>query len=94
MQVEKRFIIRAAGGQFVGIDSNSGGYFFYTGFWNCEKFRTMEEAQKYASQNWGSLKSIEWEIYSCDEIGTKFVQAEPDPYEIELAALKKKHNRT
>lgn len=94
MQVEKRYIIRAAGGQFVGIDSHSGGYFYYTNFWNCEKFHELKAAQDYANASWGSLKKCEWEIYSCDEIVTKFVQAEPDPYEVELAALKKKHNRT
>lgn len=93
MQVDKRWVIRA-GDEFVGIDSNSGGYFYYTDFWDCRKFGSLKSAQEYANCNWGSIKKIDWEIYATDEIGLKFVQGEPDPYEIELAALKKKYGLT
>lgn len=91
MQVEKRWVIKA-GDEFVGIHSN--GHFHYTSFWKCEKFSSLENAKEYAGFDWGRFKRIDWEIYATDEVGLKFVQSEIDPYEVELAALKKKHNRS
>lgn len=90
MQVEKCWVIKA-GNEFVGVHSN--GHFYYTNFWDCKKFQNLENAQEYINLDWGRYKACKWEIYSCDEVGVKFVQSEVDPYEVELAALKKKYNR-
>lgn len=90
MQVEKRWVIKA-GYEFVAIYEN--GYFYYTNFWDCTKFSSLEDAQKIVDLDWGKFKTAYWEIYATDEVGLKFVQVEPDPYEVELAALKKKYNK-
>lgn len=95
MQVEKRWVIKTGGGEFIAIDSNSGGYFYLTNFWDAKKFHSLEEANAYGSANWGSLKTTKWDIYSVDEIGMQYIAEAKsvDAFEVELAALKKKHGR-
>lgn len=95
MQVEKRWIIKSTEtGKFIGIDSHSGGYPYATDFWSCEKFRSFEKANSYADMGFSTVGAENgfWEIYETDEIGMRFVP-QVDLYEIELAALKKKHGK-
>lgn len=91
MQVEKRWVIKA-GEKFLRIDAAISQDFYYVDFWDCRKFLSLKDAQNWLAYDWGNLKFIEWEIYSVDEIGAKFVQGEiKTPYEIELAELKQKY---
>lgn len=78
MQVEKRWVI-SCGNQFVGIDSASGGYFYYTDFWGCHKFSTLEEMERYSAVNWGSLKDSahKWEFYEVDEVIARSISPNP-----------------
>ena len=95
MQVGKRWVIKTGGGEFIGIDSSSGGYFYLTDFWNAKKFTSFADAHIYGTMNWGILKNTRWDIYEVDEIGTRFVAEakEVDVFEVELAVLKRKHGR-
>lgn len=91
MQVKKIWVLRADDNQFVAIDSNSGGYPYLTDFWNAKKFDNKEAAQKYGVM----FTDEKWELYETDEVALRFVAPLPaDQYEVELAALKKKYNRT
>jgi hypothetical protein len=38
------------------------------------------------------FKDKNWELYECDEVGLRFVKP-TNAYEVELAALKRKHGR-
>lgn len=86
MQVEKRWLIKSGNG-FVGIDSQSG-YPWLTDFWAANKFISLENALSYKKTMAGEA----WQIYECDEIGTRFVTSTATSlFDLELAALKKKH---
>lgn len=86
MNIERRWIFKNINGKFIGTDAHSGGYPYDTDLWNARKFHTFEDACKYAASenNWTLLEITH-------------VIAEPieklDIFEIELAALKKKHGR-
>lgn len=84
MQVEKIWFLKVKSKNlYVYYDA---GYPSHGSFWQATKFNSLEKAMSYRG-------SDDYEIYSIDEIGMQHCTV-PDPYEIELAKLKEKYNRT
>lgn len=86
VNTEKRWVLMN-GYRFVGVDEGSGGYPYDTDFWNCRKFLAFEDACSYSATMKSHYKLIEVIGYFGSEIERM------DTYELELAALKKKHGR-
>lgn len=87
MQVERIWFLKVKGKNlYVHYDSRDAGYPSHGSFWQATKFNSLEKALTYRG-------SDDYEICSTDEVPMQHCTV-PDPYEVELAKLKEKYNRT